>query len=330
VVSSKSGPGRKLYSDQGILAIQGGLDDAVAILSKNGRKPTHLLSESLFSPDSSSIAKQFNAKHIVRIHEELPLTGGAELWLTKCKPIAEYFQNAVGAHIVFTSHHTAKHYDELIQRYGIRASVIHGTIDEKRLEPAFVPTDSPFTILQLGTIYKRKGTLETLRAFAEFFKKPGVDARLELIGARYGSAEEHAYIDNVIRTVRELGIERQVTVLGIQDDPIAALQRASVLTLHSKSESFPTVFLEAMYCGKPVVSTPAGGVCEQVIDGETGILFPEGNIHAQAAAFDSIYRNQKLWKQRSTTIRATYDERFAANRLHQRWMELLQGENYGN
>jgi glycosyltransferase involved in cell wall biosynthesis len=83
------------------------------------------------------------------------------------------------------------------------------------------------------------------------------------------------------------GIEG-VDLLGERDDVPALLARADLFVLSSRSEGMPISVLEAMAAGLPVVASAVGGIPEIVIDGETGILVPPGNVEALAAALSAL------------------------------------------
>ena len=53
----------------------------------------------------------------------------------------------------------------------------------------------------------------------------------------------------------------------------------------------PIVILEAMACGKPVVSSDISGIPIVVKDGETGLLVGEKNVQALATAIISLLEN---------------------------------------
>jgi glycosyltransferase involved in cell wall biosynthesis len=87
---------------------------------------------------------------------------------------------------------------------------------------------------------------------------------------------------------QEAGVDfRMVPRAG--PDQIADYQRAADLYLHiARADTFPTVVLEAMACGTPVMANRVGGIPEQVIDlqedaaNATGVLFPTGDLDRAA------------------------------------------------
>lgn len=64
-------------------------------------------------------------------------------------------------------------------------------------------------------------------------------------------------------------------------DAMAAMDAVAVPS--KWDEAFPYSALEAMSLGKPVLATRSGGLPEQVVDGETGFLFPKGDALALAS-----------------------------------------------
>jgi glycosyltransferase involved in cell wall biosynthesis len=54
------------------------------------------------------------------------------------------------------------------------------------------------------------------------------------------------------------------------------------------SDPCPTVVLEAMAAGRPVVAAASGGIVDMVVDGVTGVLVPPGDASALARAIDSV------------------------------------------
>lgn len=77
--------------------------------------------------------------------------------------------------------------------------------------------------------------------------------------------------------IRYMGIERDVT-------RITQMYNATDVFVHgARSDNFPNVVLEAMGSGLPVVASRVGGIPEQVREGETGYLVPQGDAEKTAA-----------------------------------------------
>jgi glycosyltransferase involved in cell wall biosynthesis len=88
-------------------------------------------------------------------------------------------------------------------------------------------------------------------------------------------------------TLRRHGLEGRVRGLGFVANPFKYLARSEVLVLSSRREGLPTVLIEAVALGVPVVSTDcASGPREILEDGRLGDLVPVGDAEALARAID--------------------------------------------
>jgi glycosyltransferase involved in cell wall biosynthesis len=75
--------------------------------------------------------------------------------------------------------------------------------------------------------------------------------------------------------ISSLKLTEKVSVFGFRNDIADILAALDIFILPSiQPDPLPTVVLEAMASGKPVVATAHGGACEMVADGKTGILIP--------------------------------------------------------
>jgi len=86
------------------------------------------------------------------------------------------------------------------------------------------------------------------------------------------------------RLIAESNLADRVRLAGFTDNPAAIYPQLDLLVIPSRSEGLPTVLLEAMQTGVPVVSTRVGGVPDLVRDGETALLAPLNDPPALAAA----------------------------------------------
>lgn len=79
-------------------------------------------------------------------------------------------------------------------------------------------------------------------------------------------------------------------------------------------DNLPTVIMEAMAAGLPVISTPLAGIPEMVADGQTGFLVPERNPRALAEAITRLLDEPALARTMGAAGRALCLERFALTR----------------
>jgi N-acetyl-alpha-D-glucosaminyl L-malate synthase BshA len=129
---------------------------------------------------------------------------------------------------------------------------------------------------------------------------------------------------------RELGIQDRVLFLGKHQSVDELLACADLFLLPSKNESFGLAALEALACGVPVVGSNMGGLPEVVVHGETGYLFPMGEVDAMAAAGIDLLKDEAEWKRVSAAGRADAVERFSNGRIiphyEKLYRDVLDGE----
>ena len=69
---------------------------------------------------------------------------------------------------------------------------------------------------------------------------------------------------------------------------------ACVVVDNGDRDGMPTVLIEAMATGIPVISTPVTGIPELVTDGENGFLVPQRDVPALANALETLMVNREL------------------------------------
>jgi glycosyltransferase involved in cell wall biosynthesis len=141
--------------------------------------------------------------------------------------------------------------------------------------PWFDQPDIP-VFLGTGRLTKQKDFPTLLKAFARL--RGTRRARLAILG----QGDDLAALQNL---VEQLGIAEDVAFLGFVANPYAYMARASVFVLSSAWEGLPTVLIEAMACGTPVVSTDCpSGPREILADGLYGQLTDVGDADGLADA----------------------------------------------
>ncbi|MEY2526224.1 MAG: hypothetical protein QOE73_995, partial [Verrucomicrobiota bacterium] len=99
---------------------------------------------------------------------------------------------------------------------------------------------------------------------------------------------------------------------------------ASVVDSNGASDVFPTVILEAMAAGRPVISTDIAGIPESVVHGETGLLVPPGNSKALAETLAQLIVDLPLRERLGQAGRARVEQNFEINKTIAPLLELFQ------
>ena len=71
-------------------------------------------------------------------------------------------------------------------------------------------------------------------------------------------------------------------------------ERAAVVVCPSHREGYGVVCAEAMAHGRPVVASAVGGLSDLVVDGETGLLVPPGDVAALRSALERLLGDPEL------------------------------------
>lgn len=186
----------------------------------------------------------------------------------------------------------------------------NGPIDH----PWFASGEPP-VLLSAGRLTEQKDYPTLIRAFALVREERPV--RLMILG----EGEDRPRLEDL---ARELGISTDVALPGFVDNPYQYMKRAAVFVLSSKWEGLPTVLIEALAVGTPVVSTNCpSGPAEILEEGKWGQLVPVGDETLLAAAIiQTLDRppNRDLLRKRGLE--------FSVDRAVQQYLDLLvEGQN---
>ncbi|HEU4996625.1 MAG TPA: glycosyltransferase family 1 protein [Gemmatimonadaceae bacterium] len=186
-----------------------------------------------------------------------------------------------------------------LARMGVPAEHIEvwgRSVDVKQFHPNMwsgalreqIGVDDEFVFLHVGRLAPEKNVELLLDAY-QLFRRRNPDFRSVLVVAGDGPAAPQ------LRA--RAGEGQGVTFLGNMDRRIVLpllYASSDVFLYSSETETLGLVILEAMASGIPVVATPAGGVAENLRDGENGLAFPAGDAPAMAAAMERIAKDQAL------------------------------------
>lgn len=144
--------------------------------------------------------------------------------------------------------------------------------------PWFEPGQPP-VVLAVGRLTKQKDFPTLIRAFAQI--RSNRLARLLILGEGVDRPMLEAL-------VTELGLQDSVSMPGFVDNPYAYMSRSALYVLSSRWEGLPTVLIEALYCGVPIVATDCpSGPQEILAGGQYGVIVPVGDVPALSRAIDA-------------------------------------------
>ena len=130
----------------------------------------------------------------------------------------------------------------------------------------------------LGNTDPKKNTERTLIAYSKYLELSKVKRKLLMADL------DKSYLDDIIVKNHIENIYPNIQMPGyiVNSDLPYIYNNAFAFLYTSLRESFGIPLLEAMACGTPVVASATGGLVEQIIDGQTGFLFPSGDSEALA------------------------------------------------
>ena len=113
---------------------------------------------------------------------------------------------------------------------------------------------------------------------------------------------------SVERAVAEKGLGEHLRVAGYRTDADSLLAAADVVTLSSEEDALPSVLFDALFCGKPICATRAGGVPEIIEDKVSGLLSPVADGPALGESIGRVLNNPVLAQTLSAGARARASE----------------------
>ena len=130
--------------------------------------------------------------------------------------------------------------------------------------------------------------------------------------------------DRLEETASTYDLNNRVRFLGHRNDVPRLMAAADVVVLPSAYEGLPNVVLEAMRYRKPVVATAAPGTTEVVVDNETGLLVPVGDVMLLARAIRDLIRDPTRARRLGEAGRARVEAHFRAEMMIARFAELYE------
>lgn len=179
-----------------------------------------------------------------------------------------------------------------------KTEVIGNGIDTERFHPVdrmearnrYGIAENAQVLISVGALVERKGMHRVIDCLPELVKQHS-DLHYLVVGGGSPEGNNHA---ELAAQVAWLGLDQRVHFLGAlpPDELKWPLSASDVFVLSTRNEGWANVFLEAMACGLPVVTTDVGGNAEVVCRDELGTIVPFGDVDALRRALDAALDRQ--------------------------------------
>ncbi|MCK5022135.1 MAG: glycosyltransferase family 4 protein [Candidatus Pacebacteria bacterium] len=183
----------------------------------------------------------------------------------------------------------------------------------------YIPKDKIFSetceILFCSNMKKEKGPYELLDAVPLIIKKFS-DTYFNFVG-------DGKELEKLKRKTRKMGIEKNVSFNGykIGNEKIKFFKKAHIFVLPSYSEGFPTVVIEAMAAGLPLVVKSVGGLEDAIEEGKQGLIIYKKPLDPKEIAekifhlIENPFLMQKISKNNIKEAKEKYDVKIICNKL---------------
>lgn len=201
------------------------------------------------------------------------------------------------------------------QRRGCPAEKLHALIPPaidagffRRSAPRVYETagsrERPLRLLSVGRLEWKKGYEFALEA-AQRARAAGIEMEYRIVG-------DGSYYEAVVFARHQLGLTDVVTLCGAMDREGVRreMERADVFLHAAVSEGFCNAVLEAQAMELPVVCSDAGGLGENVTDGETGFVTRRRRPKEMAERIVELARDAGLRRRMGEAGRARVETRF--------------------
>jgi glycosyltransferase involved in cell wall biosynthesis len=140
--------------------------------------------------------------------------------------------------------------------------------------------------------------------------------QLDVVGSLH---MDTVYVESIRRRLSQVGLTRQVRLLGVSSDTDLAtrLAHSHLLALPSSYEGFGIVYLEGLGFGLPVIASTAGAAGEIMRHGQDGFLIPPGDGAALAHYIHELSQDRERLGQMSLAAQARYAQ-------HPTWENSLE------
>ena len=192
--------------------------------------------------------------------------------------------------------------------------VIHNGVDLR----LFNPEEKDFSLKEKLELKENRVILSIIAVLEEYkghiclfhaIKKLRLNGINNFVCLAIGDGREK---ENLLKYVNNEKLRDDILFLGYRKDVPELLNITDILVIPSiAQEAFPRVALESMAMRVPVICTDFGGLPEAVLDGETGIIVPPGDVDSLSKAITYLVDNPEIRKKMGEAGRKRVEANFS-------------------
>lgn len=184
------------------------------------------------------------------------------------------------------------------------------------------PPPKVFRLLNIGRFSRIKGQLEFIRV-VHAVRQKGIPVEAWLVGSEGGGRTQ--YTREIERSIGQLGLEKNVKLLGTRRDIPELLKEADLLVLSSLvPESFGRVLIEAGAVGTACVATCLGGVLDIIEDGTHGLLVPPADEEAMGSAIIRLLTHREQAQEMADRLRKRVETEFSLEGMVEKTLQVYR------
>jgi glycosyltransferase involved in cell wall biosynthesis len=263
------------------------------------------------------------AARLARIPVVVVAEMAVDLWKGKSERFVDQHLAMWCDRLVGNSHAVVDFYRKLGVPDDRLAMIYSGSDDNEPLtiDPGAVRAELGFDrgaplVLFAGRLAEQKRVDDLLKAI-DLLQHVQPNMRTVIVG-------EGPLRDRLEETARAYDLNDRLRFLGHRNDVPRLMAAADVVVLPSAYEGLPNVVLEAMRFRKPVVATAAPGTTELVVDHETGLLVPVGDVMLLARAIRDLIRDPALARRLGEAGRTRVEAHFQVETMIAQFAKLYE------
>ena len=219
--------------------------------------------------------------------------------------------------IILTNQNFKSHF---LDPYQEKIFIVPNSVESSIFTPISKPMIGDIFFLSVLDDYHQYKGLDYLIAAVRSLSREFPDIKL-IVG---GSGPMREYYTNLSRT---LGVMDNVSFVGyIPDENLAEYYNSCKLFVLPSTdptrEGFGIVLLEAMSCGRPVISTKITGVAEDIANRRAGIVVEPENTEALAQGIRTILLDNNLADNMGAAGRSLVLEKYSSEKIADQMMKI--------